>query len=160
MIFPVSAAIVRDQRSYDAVLESFSQPLFSAIEWGWTSDREIAVRNDTARLYRFFDATPVAEYLYDRVVDTVRTDLREELGFLAVFDRAMEGVRAIVDMPDHRAALLIRLMLQNGGRLSSSKRDRFDELTDAEIAAMEQAVQRALATTPDVGDRLSICENN
>lgn len=79
MIFPVSAAIVRDQRSYDAVLESFSQPLFSAIEWGWTSDREIAVRNDTAQLYRFFDAMPGTEYLYDRVVDTVRTDLREEL---------------------------------------------------------------------------------
>ncbi|WP_217991056.1 Fic family protein [Novosphingobium sp. Chol11] len=150
MIFPVSAAIVRDQRSYDAVLENFSRPLFSAIEWGWTTDREIEVRNDTARLYRFFDATPVAEYLYDRVVDTVRTDLREELGFLTVFDRAMEGVRAIVDMPDRRAALLIRLMLQNGGRLSNSERDRFNELTDAEIAAMEQAVQQALATSLDV----------
>ena len=150
MIFPVSAAIVRDQRSYDAVLESFSRPLFSAIEWGWTSEHEIAVRSDSAPLYRFFDATPVAEYLYDRVVDTVRTDLREELGFLAVFDRAMEGVRAIVDMPDRRAALLIRLTLQNGGRLSNTKRGQFDELTDAEIAAMEQAIQRALAEAPDV----------
>lgn len=152
MIFPVSAAIVRDQRSYDAVLESFSRPLLSAIDWNWTSEREIAVRNDTAPLYRFFDATPFAEYLYDRVVDTVRTDLREELGFLAVFDRAMAGVRAIVDMPDRRAALLIRLLLQNGGKLSNSKRGQFDELTDAEIAAMEQAVQRAMAEAPDVGD--------
>ncbi|UXC90265.1 Fic family protein [Sphingobium sp. RSMS] len=150
MILPVSAAIVRDQRSYDAVLESFSRPLLSAIEWDWTSEREIVVRSDTAPLYRFFDATPVAEYLYDRVVDTVRTDLREELGFLAMFDRAMEGVRAIVDMPDRRAALLIRLALQNGGRLSNSKRRQFDELTDAEITAMEQAVQRALAEAPDV----------
>lgn len=150
MIFPVSAAIVRDQRSYDAVLESFSRPLLSAIEWGWTSEHEIAVRSNSSPLYRFFDATPVAEYLYDRVVDTVRTDLRGELGFLAVFDRAMEGMRAIVDMPDRRAALLIRLMFQNGGRLSNSKRSQFDELTDAEIAAMEQAVQRALAEAPDV----------
>ncbi|WP_327753692.1 Fic family protein [Sphingobium sp. SJ10-10] len=145
MIFPVSAAIVRDRRSYDAVLESFSRPLLSAIDWGWTSEREIAVRSDSALFYRFFDATSVAEYLYDRVVDTVRTDLREELSFLAMFDRAMERVRAIVDMPDRRAALLIRLMLQNGGRLSNSKRRQFDELTDAEIAEMEQAVQRALA---------------
>ncbi|MFC4592935.1 hypothetical protein ACFO3E_01825 [Sphingobium tyrosinilyticum] len=53
-------------------------------------------------------------------------------------------------MSDGRAALLIRLMLQNGGRLSNSKRDRYDELTEAEIATMEQAVQRALATPPDV----------
>ncbi|EPR14854.1 hypothetical protein M527_27275 [Sphingobium indicum IP26] len=149
MIFPVSAAIVRDRRSYDAVLESFSRPLLSAIEWGWTSGHEIVVRSDTAPLYRFFDATSVAEYLYDRVIDTVRTDLREELGFLTVFDRAMEGVRAIVDMPDRRAALLIRLLLQNGGRLSNSKRGQFDELTDTEIAEMEQAVQRALARAPE-----------
>lgn len=150
MIFPVSAAIVRDQRSYDAVLESFSTPLLSGIDWGWTSEREIAVRNDTALLYRFFDATSLAEYLYDRVVDTVRTDLREELSFRAMFDRAMDGVRAIVDMPDRRAALLIRLMLQNGGRLSNSKRGQFDELTDAEIVAMEQALQRAMADAPEV----------
>lgn len=32
LIFPVSAAIVRDKRSYDAVLERFSQPLFAAID--------------------------------------------------------------------------------------------------------------------------------
>lgn len=151
VIFPVSAAIVRDQRSYDAVLESFSQPLLEAIDWAWTSEREIAVRNDTASLYRFFDATLFAEYLYDRVIDTVRTDLREELGFLTIFDRAMEGVRAVVDMPDRRAGLLIRLMLQNGGHLSKGKRGQFEELSDEEIAAMEQAVQAAMADA-DVRD--------
>lgn len=151
VIFPVSAAIVRDQRSYDAVLESFSQPLLGAIDWAWTSEREITVRNDTAPLYGFFDATLFAEYLYDRVIDTVRTDLREELGFLAVFDRAMEGVRAVVDMPDRRAGLLIRLMLQNGGHLSGTKRGQFKELSDEEIAAMEQAVQAAMADA-DVRD--------
>ena len=150
MIFPVSAAILRDRRSYDAVLESFSRPLLSAIDWGWTSEREIAVRSGTAPLYRFFDATRVAEYLYDRVIDTVRTDLREELGFLAMFGRAMEGVLAIVNMPDRRAGLLIRLLLQNGGRLSKSKRGQFDELTDAEVAEMEQAVQRGQAEAADI----------
>ena len=150
LIFPVSAAIVRDQRSYDAVLESFSQPLLGAIDWAWTSDREIAVRNDTAPLYRYFDATLFAEYLYDRVVDTVRTDLREELGFLAVFDRAMGGVQTIVDMPDRRAALLVRLMLQNNGSLSKAKRGQFDELADHEITAMENVVQAAMAKGPIV----------
>jgi len=50
---------------------------------------------------------------------------------------------------DRRAALLIRLMLQNDGRLSKSKRGQFDELTDAEIAEMEQAVQRAMAEATD-----------
>ncbi|MFG1351324.1 Fic family protein [Xanthobacter autotrophicus] len=149
VIFPVSAAIIRDQRGYDEVLESFSQPLLALTEWAWTAEREIVVQNDTAPLFRFFDATAVVEYLYDRVVDTVQIDLKEELGFLAVFDRAFERVRDIVDMPDRRASLLIRLMLQNGGRLSLAKRSQFKELTDEEIAAMEIAVQKAKAGEPD-----------
>jgi hypothetical protein len=144
VIFPVSAAILRDRRSYDEVLETFSRPLFPFIRWGWTAGREIVVDNDTADLYRYFDATAFAEYLYDRVADTVRCDLREELGFVAVFDRALAGVREVVDMPDRRASLFVRLCLQNDGRLSAAKRWQFPELEDAEIAAMEAAVQGAI----------------
>lgn len=145
IIFPVSAAILRDRRSYDEVLETFSGPLFEFTEWRWTSEREIVVTNDTSDLYRYFDATAFAEYLYDRVADTVRRDLKEELGFVAVFDRALAGVREIVDMPDRRAALFVRLCMPNGGRLSAAKRPQFAELTDAEIAQLEAAVQQAIA---------------
>ena len=156
MIFPVSAAIMRDQRSYDAVLETFSQPLLALIDWDLDANGELVIRGDTARHYRFFDATLFAEYLYDRVADTVRTDLRAELGFLATFDRAKAAIDDIVDMPDRRAALLIRLLMQNGGTLSRSKRGQFAELTDAELAAMETAVQAVTATAqttapPDEG---------
>jgi hypothetical protein len=86
------------------------------------------------------------EYLYDRVTDAVRRDLREELGFVAVFDAAMDGVLQVVDMPDRKASLFVRLAMQNGGRLSSRKRGQFDELSEAEIARMEEAVQYAMGT--------------
>jgi Fic family protein len=145
VIFPVSAAILRDRGSYDRVLEVFSKPLFDFISWHWTSEQEILVTNDTADLYRYFDATPFAEYLYDRVADTVRRDLKEELGFVAVFDRAFNAVREIVDMPDRRASLFVRLCMQNGGRISSAKRAQFPELTDAEIARLQTQVQEAIA---------------
>ncbi len=143
-IFPVSAAILRDRRGYDEILETFSRPLFEFVRWRWTADREIVVENDTSDLYRYFDATAFAEYLYDRVADAVRRDLREELDFIAVFDRAFEAVREIVDMPDRRASSFVRLCMQNGGRLSAAKRRGFPELEEAEIAAMEAAVQEAM----------------
>jgi hypothetical protein len=149
ILFPVSAAILRDRRTYDGALEAFSDPLSSFVAWRWTSDQELVVENDTADLYRYFDATAQAEYLYDRVVDTVRQDLKEELGFVAVFDLALAGVRNIVDMPDRRASLFVRLCLQNGGRLAGGRRTTFDELSDAEVAAMEAAVQRAITTEAD-----------
>ncbi|BBK44056.1 cell division protein Fic [Allostella vacuolata] len=145
VIFPVSAAILRDRRAYDEVLESFSRPLLDFAQWRWTVDREIEVTNDTGDLYRYFDATAFAEYLYDRVADTVHRDLKEELGFVAVFDRALAGVRERIDMPDRRAQLFVRLCMQGGGRLSAAKRPQFAELTDGEVAALETIVQEAIA---------------
>lgn len=145
VIFPISAAILRDRRAYDEVLATFSKPLNEFIDWHWTPDQEITVSNDTGDLYRYFDATAFAEYLYDRVADTVRRDLKEELGFVAVFDRAFIAVREIVDMPDRRAALLVKLCMQNGGRLSAAKRSQFPELSDSEIAQLEAQVQEAIS---------------
>lgn len=110
-----------------------------------TPGRHMVVKSDSAHLYRHFDATVMAEYLYDRVADSVRHDLREELDFVAVFDQALGGVRKIVDMPDRRASLLVRLCMQNGGRLAARKRARFAELTDDEVAAMEDAVLSAMS---------------
>ena len=137
LIFPVSAAIERDRVSYDAILATFSGQIQSFIDWIWTQNREIVVSSGTAYLYQFFDATLFVEDLYERIADTVPKDLKEELGFVAVFDRAFEAVREIVDMPDRRASLLVRLCMQSGGSLSASKRSQFSELTAAEIAAMK-----------------------
>ncbi|WP_419936637.1 Fic family protein [Candidatus Palauibacter sp.] len=150
-ILPVSAAILRDRQGYDDILSGFSRPLLDLIRWGWSGggadspSREMVVESDSADLYRYFDATSFAEYLYDRVADAVRRDLREELGFVAVFDSALKGVREIVDMPDRRASLLVRLCMQNGGRLAARKRGNFAELTDDEVRAMEATVQEAMA---------------
>jgi hypothetical protein len=144
VIFPVSAAILRDSKSYDAVLESFSKPISAFIEWHWGPNEEIVVDNETVDLYRYFDATAFAEYLYSKITDTVRRDLKEELGFVAVYDHALRQARGVVDMPDRRASLFVRLCLENDGRLSNKKREHFAELSDDEVKRLEQAVQRAI----------------
>ena len=86
------------------------------------------VNDQTAYLYRFWDATRFAEYLYDCVAETIRTDLRDEIEFLKVFDAAIRTTMDIVDMHGRRASLLVRLILQNNGRLSQTKRATFSEL--------------------------------
>jgi len=150
VIFPVSVSIVRDMPAYDAALEAFSKPLLSLIDWEFfEEEHRVIVRGETADHYRYFDATRLAEYLYERVTETVRKDLAEELDFLGCFDRAYRGVRAVVDMPNKRVSLFVRLALQNGGRLPKSRRKHFAEITDAEIATMEAAVARAQAPEED-----------
>jgi len=146
MLFPVSAAIVRDRHGYSTALEGFSKRILPFIEWHWTPDKEIAVDNDTAAFYGYFDATPLVEFLYAKIAETIRVDLKEELGFVAVFDAAFEAVRTIVDMPDRRASLLIQLCMQNNGKLSAKKRATFSELTDREVAAIEAAIWSEMQT--------------
>lgn len=145
IIFPVSAAIARDQRSYDAVLETFSMPILKYIDWTTNSDQSVAVHNQTESLYRYFDATLFAEYLHDRVIDTVHKDLRDELQFVAIFDAALSEIENVVSMPDRKASSFVRLCMQNGGRLSRRKRSEFQELTDAEVSAMEEAIRDIIA---------------
>ena len=151
VVLPVSAAILRDRRGYDEVLAGFSEPLLNLIQWRWargsvdSPGREMVVRNETADLYRYFDATAFAEYLYDRLAASIRRDLKEELDFVVVFDRAFDAVREIVNMPDRRASLLVRLCMQNGGSLAARKRRLFAELSDDEVRAMEAAVRQAMA---------------
>jgi hypothetical protein len=146
VIFPVSAAILRQRHLYDRALEAFSRPIMAAIDWRWTPDSRIVVENDTLDLYRFFDATAQAEYLYERVAETIRVDLKEELEFLELYDAAYGAVTSVVDMPNKRAALMVRLLLQNGGQLARSRRKQFSELTDDELRRMESAVQEIIGT--------------
>ncbi len=140
ILFPVSAAMLRDRAAYDHVLERYSSSVFPFIDFDLDLERGMTVHNDTAHLYRFFDATPHAEYLYHCIEETIRRDLREEISFLALFDAAVRGVLEIVDMPDRRASLLVRLILQNKGKLSSAKRASFAEINDDELQRIERVV--------------------
>ena len=141
LLFPVSAVMLRDRRAYDQVLNSYSSAIMLFIKYTMEQDGRMTVHNETGHLYRFWDATPFAEYLYSCVAQAIHHDLREEIGFLRVFDAAVQRTREIVDMPDRRASLLVRLILQNKGRLAHGRRQTFSELTDDEIAAIESAVQ-------------------
>jgi hypothetical protein len=143
VIFPISVSILRDMGAYDAALENFSKPLLGLIDWKLNAKHELVVSGETADHYRYFDATPQAEYLYDRVAETIHKDLAEELDFLSVYDRAYRAVREIVDMPNKKLSLFVRLCMQNNGRLAKNRRKTFPELTDEEVKAMEAAVRSA-----------------
>jgi len=144
ILFPVSAAIVRDRRGYDTALESFSKVIQPFVEWRWTTNKEIEVTNETADLYRYFDATAITEFLYAKVEDTVEKDLREELDYVGRFQAALAAVMDVIDMPDRRAALFVNLSLQNNGSISRKKRELFSELSDADVEALEQAIAEAV----------------
>lgn len=157
IIIPVSAVMLRDRRAYDEALERFSKSIMPYIDWNWRDDGkggfEVVVENDTADLYRYFDATPQVEYLYRCIREAIEVDLREELAHVAQFDQGLQALKDLSAMPDRKAQLFVLLVIKNG-LISADKRQRhFPELTDEEVERFEEAVKAAKeAATPPPDD--------
>ncbi len=143
VVLPVSAVLLKRPALYDRMLESFSARAMPHIPFSMDDRGEVTVRGDTSDLYRFPDFTFVAEHFARVVRETIETEWKAELDFLRDYDRIRERMRDIVDMPESRANLFLRLVLQNGGRLSARKRGLFLELSDDEVAALERAANLA-----------------
>lgn len=155
VIFPVSAAILRNIDDYREVLESYSRPLLEFIDWRVTSNRNIEVLNDTGDYYRYFDATAHAEFLYRCVEQTIERDLPEEVAYLQAYDRFARGVQDIADMPAEKIELLHGFLRQENGRLSQRAREsEFTALTDREAEQIE-ALYRASFEDKAVVSKLS-----
>jgi hypothetical protein len=138
VVFPVSAAILARIDEYRAVLEDYSNRLLPVIDWEPTAENNVNVLNDTADFYRFFDATPQAEFLYACVKQTIEEDLPRETEFLKRYDQFRARIEAMVDMPERTIDSLFRFLHQNGGRLSRRAREgEFAQMTDAEVASVE-----------------------
>ena len=139
MIFPVSAAIHERIDTYKQVLEKYSLPLQEFIEWETNSDKNPEVTNETADYYRYFDATHLAEYLYSCVEETIVKIIPDEIKLIQRFDEFKEQVEEESGLPDNKIKLLWTFLLQNDGKLSKSKRQKFfEDLTDEEVTSAEE----------------------
>jgi hypothetical protein len=145
VVFPVSAVMLRVRARYDAALEWYSRNLMQHIDYELNQAGELRVVGDTSLHYRYPDLTRETEELFAFVRDTVEREFTAELEYLAAFDVARRRLAEIVDMPDARLDLFIRLIMQGNGRLSGKKRSTFSELSDDELQQMEAVVQDALA---------------
>jgi len=144
LVFPVSAAILRNLDDYRTVLESYSAPLLPSIDWRATDSGNVEVLNDTAIFYRFFDATVHATFLYACVEQTILQDLPLEVRFMQAFDAFSQSVQQILDMPMSQVELLHKFLDQNAGRLSQRAREKeFAALRAEEVERIEDAYARA-----------------
>ena len=138
VVFPISSAILERIDDYRAVLESYSARLLPLIDWKPTDKFNVDVTNETGDFYRFFDATPHAEFLYSCVQKTIEVDLPYETEFLRNYDRFRALVEELVDMPERTMDLLFRFLQQNDGKLSAGARGKeFQLLTDDEVTRIE-----------------------
>jgi Fic family protein len=142
LIFPVSAVMLNRIDDYKKVLESYSRPRLDFIKWEATPDGNVNVLNDTIDLYRYFDATKQAEFLYKCVEETVFNTLPEEVQYLECHEKMRTFIKDLFDMPDKDIENLIGFLRQNGGTLSKRARTKeFEKLTKEEVNKLERKYQ-------------------
>jgi len=139
MTFPISSAIEQRIETYVSVLRSHSERIFEYINWRPTADGNVEVLNETADLYRYFDATPHALFLLQCVAQTIEHDLPEEVAFLQRYDSFERRISAFLDMPDSKVDLLFKFLSQNDGALSRRAQDKeFSGILLHEVEQVEQ----------------------
>ena len=152
MVFPVSSVMLDRIDDYKATLQSHSGPLMDFIDWKPTPERNVEVFNDTADLYRFYDCTEAAEFLYACVQRTVEHDLPREINYLHRHDEALRHIMDTVELPDRLAEDFIMFTRQNGGALPNRRRQKeFEAMTDDEVTALEKIVQDAFEGFGEAG---------
>jgi hypothetical protein len=138
MVFPVSSVMLDRIDAYRDTLRSHSGPLMEFIDWRATGDRNVEVLNDTADLYRYFDCTAEAEFLYACVARAIEQDLPNEIDFLRRRDEVERRIMEVVDVPDRLAQDLLVFMRQNAGVIPKRRReDEFASLSDEEVRRIE-----------------------
>jgi hypothetical protein len=144
IVFPVSPVMLDRIDTYRDTLRAHSGPLMNFIKWRPTPERNVEVLNDTADLYRYFDCTEAAEFLYACVARAIDKDLPQEIDFLLRNDEAMRRIMNMVEMPDRMAENLVRFIRLNEGKLGRKRREgEFEKLTNDEVASIEVIVHEA-----------------
>ncbi len=140
IVFPVSAVILDRITEYRRILEQHSIPRLALIEWTPARDHNVRIHNETIDLYRYYDATRIAEFLSDCVLHTVDVTLPDEIDYLRKHDSMKTWLDAHYELSDSMATLLIAFLTQGEGALSKRARGKeFASLTEDEIGEIENA---------------------
>lgn len=138
VVFPVSYVILERLKEYRIALESYSAPRLKFIKWRPTEKGNVEVLNETIDLYRYFDATKQAEFLFSCIQETIENVLPKEIDFLQKYDEMKRFIENYIDMPDRLVSLMIKFLEQEKGEFSKRAREKeFKDLTEDEIKTIE-----------------------
>lgn len=147
LVLPISTAMARHEGHYLRALKSFSAPARDLWTVAKVSDLEYdCAFEGSPEIYHFWDATQCVQFGLEMAKEALQRDLHEEVHFLGRFDRVYSRLNKAIDMNNNLMNLIARLLVQNDGALSISKRKMFiaKGCTEELLNEAEQIAQEAL----------------
>jgi hypothetical protein len=148
-IIPVSPAILRDRDGYLKTLSLISARIMPFVDY--VRDQRtgtITIRNQTADLYRYPDLTPHAEFLYEKIEDSIERDVQSELVYIQTYDRARLRARFILHLPDHQEKALLNLCFSEGRVSPEMRQQLFGDVAATDLDRLEHIIVDTIAECP------------
>lgn len=148
VILPVSATITSSidfRAGYDRTLEVFSRPFMrryatayrfgelATYEDGTPSNFIFEDYEDARFAWRYPDLTEHVLYTARVVEHTIRTEMADEARVLVIFQRALERLKEVLEMPDQDANRIIRSIKENSWNVSGKLKKGYPQLEDERL---------------------------
>lgn len=123
IIIPISAAILKNIKEYDEVLESISSPLLNMLDYyiDEVNDSNLVIKNDIDYMYRYPDFTEQVKFIYRMMEKSIKVELADEVFYLGCFEIAKHVIHKNEDVGSKELSNIINMILQNGGKMSKKK---------------------------------------
>jgi Fic family protein len=146
-LLPISVAMKKHEAEYLQALTAFSRPARQLCQVTWAGDEHYtyawAPESDT--WFRTMDLTEATTFTLAMAQASLDTHMREEVEFLALFDRVKRHINDRHDLRGSDLATLIVTIFQQGGTLSRNRRKRYaDRVQPHVLDAIEEAVSQAM----------------
>lgn len=150
LLLPISAAMKREEQRYLQVLQSFSKPAreFWSIRSLVGDGVSLQFKGDPS-IYRYWDATECVVFTLEMAKRALEVELRKEVGFIQAYDSVAKAVDARFDVRGSDLSLLVRMCLDNRGKVSPHRRKQFRyKVEDHVFDYIEEQAQLALTGSP------------
>ncbi len=161
-LLPISVAMKKHEADYLLALTTFSKPAraLCQVTWGGDEHYTYAWAPEADTWFRYMDLSEAATFTLAMAEASLDTHMRQEVEFLALFDRVKRHINERHDLRGSDLSNLIVAIFQNGGALSNNRRKRYADRVQAHVLdAIEQAVSRAMQGLP-LGDEDDHQEEN
>jgi hypothetical protein len=146
-LLPVSVAMKRHEADYLQALTSFSKPARQLCQVTWAGDEHYLYdwTQGADVWFRYMDLTDAVAFTLDMAQAALDIHMRQEVAFLALYDRVKRHIDERYDLRGSDLATLIVTTFQNGGALSNNRRKRYADRVQPDVLdAIEEAVRQAM----------------
>ena len=140
LILPVSTVLYQNEREYVATLKQYSSviPQFWKVTEIEDDQFDFNFLGDSA-IYRYWDATAACEFLAACSETAIEQHLKEETVYLDRYDAIYRRIDKSFDVAAKDLALLVRLCMEQKGRISNNRRKQYQYQVPQEVFdALEQ----------------------